>query len=278
MRSGMIAQKMGMTRVFSDDGRHVPVTVLKVDSCQVVAVRTEEHDGYNAVQLGVGAAKVKRVSQAMRGHFAKARVEPKRRLAEFRVAADALLEVGVELTADHFVAGQTIDVVGTSIGKGFAGAMKRHNFGGLRASHGVSISHRSHGSTGHSQEPGKVFKGKKMAGHMGAERVTTQNLKVVSTDVDRGLILVQGAVPGSKGGWVLIRDGVKAERPAEAPYPGAFRSVTADAAGEETPVEETAVDAAEESAVSDAPAAAAGDAPADEVSADAPADNGEQKD
>ena len=278
MRSGMIAQKMGMTRVFSDDGRHVPVTVLKVDSCQVVAVRTEEHDGYNAVQLGVGAAKVKRVSQAMRGHFAKAQVEPKRRLAEFRVAADALLEVGVELTADHFVAGQTIDVVGTSIGKGFAGAMKRHNFGGLRASHGVSISHRSHGSTGHSQEPGKVFKGKKMAGHMGAERVTTQNLKVVSTDVDRGLILVQGAVPGSKGGWVLIRDGVKAERPAEAPYPGAFRSVTADAAGEETPVEETAVDAAEESPVSDAPAEAAGDAPADEVSADAPADNVEQKD
>ena len=278
MRSGMIAQKMGMTRVFSDDGRHVPVTVLKVDSCQVVAVRTEEHDGYNAVQLGVGAAKVKRVSQAMRGHFAKAQVEPKRRLAEFRVAADALLEVGVELTADHFVAGQTIDVVGTSIGKGFAGAMKRHNFGGLRASHGVSISHRSHGSTGHSQEPGKVFKGKKMAGHMGAERVTTQNLKVVSTDVDRGLILVQGAVPGSKGGWVLIRDGVKAERPAEAPYPGAFRLVTADADGEETPVEETAVDAAEESAVSDAPAEAAGDAPADEVSADAPADNGEQKD
>ncbi|MEC8282723.1 MAG: 50S ribosomal protein L3 [Pseudomonadota bacterium] len=278
MRSGMIAQKMGMTRVFSDDGRHVPVTVLKVDSCQVVAVRTEEHDGYNAVQLGVGAAKVKRVSQAMRGHFAKAQVEPKRRLAEFRVAADALLEVGVELTADHFVAGQTIDVVGTSIGKGFAGAMKRHNFGGLRASHGVSISHRSHGSTGHSQEPGKVFKGKKMAGHMGAERVTTQNLKVVSTDVDRGLIMVLGAVPGSKGGWVLIRDGVKAKRPAEAPYPGAFRSVTAGAVGEETPVEETAVDVAEESAVSDAPAEAAGDAPADEVSADAPADNGEQKD
>ena len=278
MRSGMIAQKMGMTRVFSDDGRHVPVTVLKVDNCQVVAVRTEEHDGYNAVQLGVGAAKVKRVSQAMRGHFAKAQVEPKRRLAEFRVAADALLEVGVELTADHFVAGQTIDVVGTSIGKGFAGAMKRHNFGGLRASHGVSISHRSHGSTGHSQEPGKVFKGKKMAGHMGAERVTTQNLKVVSTDVDRGLILVQGAVPGSKGGWVLIRDGVKAERPAEAPYPGAFRSVIADAAGEETLVEETAGHAADESSVGDAPAEAGGDTPADEVSADAPADNGERKD
>ena len=278
MRSGMIAQKMGMTRVFSDDGRHVPVTVLKVDNCQVVAVRTEEHDGYNAVQLGVGAAKVKRVSQAMRGHFAKAQVEPKRRLAEFRVAADALLEVGVELTADHFVAGQTIDVVGTSIGKGFAGAMKRHNFSGLRASHGVSISHRSHGSTGHSQEPGKVFKGKKMAGHMGAERVTTQNLKVVSTDVDRGLILVQGAVPGSKGGWVLIRDGVKAERPAEAPYPGAFRSVIADAAGEETLVEETAGHAADESSVGDAPAEAGGDTPADEVSADAPADNGERKD
>ena len=275
MRSGMIAQKMGMTRVFSDDGRHVPVTVLKVDSCQVVAVRTEERDGYNAVQLGVGAAKVKRVSQAMRGHFAKAQVEPKRRLAEFRVAADALLEVGVELTADHFVAGQTIDVVGTSIGKGFAGAMKRHNFGGLRASHGVSISHRSHGSTGHSQEPGKVFKGKKMAGHMGAERVTTQNLKVVSTDVDRGLILVQGAVPGSKGGWVLIRDGVKAERPADAPYPGSFRTVTAEEVAEETPVEEAA---ATEAVVAAPEESAAVEAPADDASADTPADDGEQKD
>ena len=230
MRSGMIAQKMGMTRVFSDDGRHVPVTVLKVDSCQVVAVRTEEHDGYNAVQLGVGAAKVKRVSQAMRGHFAKAQVEPKRRLAEFRVAADALLEVGVELTADHFVAGQTIDVVGTSIGKGFAGAMKRHNFGGLRASHGVSISHRSHGSTGHSQEPGKVFKGKKMAGHMGAEQITTQNLEVVKTDVERGLVMIKGAVPGNKGGWVLVRDAVKRPLPDGVPMPGAFRAPTGVAA------------------------------------------------
>ncbi|MEK9597165.1 MAG: 50S ribosomal protein L3 [Rhodospirillaceae bacterium] len=250
MRSGLIAQKMGMTRVFSDDGRHIPVTVLKVDNCQVVAVRTEDKDGYNAVQLGVGAAKVKNVPQPMRGHFAKAEVEPKRRLAEFRVAADALLDVGVELTTDHFVAGQVIDVVGTSIGKGFAGAMKRHNFGGLRASHGVSVSHRSHGSTGHSQEPGKVFKGKKMAGHMGAEQITTQNLTVVSTDPERGLILVRGSVPGSKGGWVLVRDGVKSERPAEAPYPGAVRAATpvAEEAAAVEADEPSATDVAEDSA------------------------------
>ncbi|PPR57404.1 MAG: 50S ribosomal protein L3 [Alphaproteobacteria bacterium MarineAlpha4_Bin2] len=222
MRSGLIAQKIGMSRVFSDDGTHVPVTVLKVEGCQVVAVRTQEKDGYNAVQLGVGKAKVKNTTQPMRGHFAKAKVEPRRKLAEFRVSVDALLDVGAELSAEHFVVGQCVDVVGKSIGKGFAGAMKRHGFSGLRASHGVSISHRSHGSTGNSQDPGKVWKGKKMAGHMGHERVTTQNLEVVLTDADRGLILIRGAVPGSKGGWVLIRDAIKKTMPDNAPFPAAF--------------------------------------------------------
>lgn len=223
MRSGLIAQKVGMTRVFTDEGEHVPVTVLKVDNCQVVAVRTEETDGYTAVQLGVGKAKVKNVTKAMRGHFAKAKVEPKRKLVEFRVDRDALLNVGVEITVDHFVAGQFVDVTGTSIGKGFAGAMKRHNFGGLRASHGVSISHRSHGSTGQRQDPGRVFKGKKMAGHMGDVRVTTQNLKIVSVDTEQGLILVKGAVPGSQGGYVLVRDAVKRKRPEGVPFPAAIR-------------------------------------------------------
>jgi len=227
-----------MSRVFADDGTHVPVTVLKVDGCHVISVRTEEKDGYNAVQLGVGAAKVKNTTKPMRGHFAKAKVEPRRKLAEFRVSEDALLDVGAQLSAEHFVAGQRVDVVGQSIGKGFAGAMKRHNFSGLRASHGVSISHRSHGSTGNSQDPGRVWKGKKMAGHMGDERVTTQNLEVVSTDADRGLILVRGAVPGSKGGWVLISDATKKARPDEAPFPaGLLSEGHADAA---TPVEETA--------------------------------------
>ncbi len=223
MRCGLIAKKMGMTRVFDADGGHVPVTVLKVDDCQVVAVRTTEKDGYNAVQLGLGAAKVKNTTKAMRGHFAKAKVEPKRKLAEFRVSEDALLEVGAELSATHFVTGQYVDVAGTSIGKGFAGVMKRHNFKGLRASHGVSISHRSHGSTGHSQDPGKVFKGKKMAGHMGDERVTVQNLRIVSCDDERGLILVRGAIPGSKGGWVLISDAVKKTADVELPFPAALR-------------------------------------------------------
>jgi len=223
MRCGLIARKMGMTRVFTEEGEHVPVTVLQLDGCQVVAQRTEERDGYTALQLGSGAAKVKRVTRPMRGHFARAEVEPKRKLAEFRVSPDALIEVGSELLADHFVAGQKVDVVGTSIGKGFAGAMKRHNFAGLRASHGVSVSHRSHGSTGHSQEPGKVFKGKKMAGHMGDARVTTQNLQVVSTDPDRGVILIRGAVPGARGGWVLVRDAVKAPRPEDVPWPGSSR-------------------------------------------------------
>ncbi len=231
MRTGLIAQKLGMSRVFAEDGTHVPVTVLKVEDCQVVAVRTQEKDGYNAVQLGAGRAKVKNTTKPMRGHFAKAKVEPKRRLAEFRVSADALLEVGAELSAAHFVPGQRVDVTGTSIGKGFAGAMKRHGFGGLRASHGVSVSHRSHGSTGNSQDPGRIWKGKKMAGHMGDVRVTTQNLEVVSTDPDRGLILVKGAVPGAKGGWVLVRDAVKRPLPEEAPFPaGLVAMPEADAA------------------------------------------------
>ncbi len=231
MRSGVIAQKLGMTRVFAGGGEHVPVTVLKLDGCQVVAHRTKDRDGYTAVQLGIGRAKVKNVSKAERGHFAAAKVEPKMKLAEFRVEEDALLPVGAEITADHFVVGQYVDVSGTSTGKGFAGAMKRWNFGGLRATHGVSLSHRSHGSTGQRQDPGKVFKGKKMAGHMGAERVTTQNLVVVKTDPARGLVMVRGAVPGSKGGWVLVRDAVLKNPPKDAPRPGAFkpRSGSSDA-------------------------------------------------
>ncbi len=227
MRSGIIAQKVGMTRVFTDDGVHVPVTVLKIDSCQVIAVRRSESDGYTAVQIGAGKAKVKNVSKPMRGHFAKARVEPKRKVCEFRVGDDDLLEIGDELTADHFVAGQFVDVTGTSIGKGFAGAMKRHGFSGLRASHGVSVSHRAHGSTGQNQDPGRVFKGKKMAGHMGDRRVTVQNLSVVSTDAERGLVLVRGAVPGSEGGWVMISDAVKRPLPDAAPRPGAVRKADA---------------------------------------------------
>jgi len=209
MRSGVIAQKVGMTRVYNDAGEHVPVTVLRLDGCQVVAQRTVEKNGYTAVQLGAGQAKVKNTTKALRGHFAVASVEPKAKLAEFRVTEDNLLEVGTELNAGHFTAGQLVDVTGTTIGKGFAGAIKRHGFGGLRATHGVSVSHRSHGSTGSRQDPGKVFKNKKMAGHMGQTRVTTQNLEVVSTDEDRGLILVKGAVPGSKGAWIIVRDAVK---------------------------------------------------------------------
>ena len=224
MRSGVIAKKLGMTRLFMEDGRQVPVTVLQLDGLQVVAQRTADRDGYTAVQLGAGAAKAKRVAAPMRGHFAKANVAPKRKLAEFRVSPDNLIEVGEEITADHYFAGQFVDVAGTSIGKGFAGAMKRHNFGGLRASHGVSISHRSHGSTGQCQDPGKVFKGKKMAGHLGAVRVTTQNLQVVKTDSERGLIMVKGAVPGSKGGWVTIKDAVKKPVPDNVILPAALKS------------------------------------------------------
>lgn len=223
MRSGLITQKVGMTRVFNDDGSHLPVTVLKVEDLQVVANRTNDNDGYVAVQLGYGKAKVKNVSKPMRGHFAKAKVEPKAKLAEFRVSEDGLIEVGAELAATHFVEGQYVDVIGTSIGKGFAGAMKRHNFGGLRASHGVSISHRSHGSTGQCQDPGRVFKGKKMAGHLGAARVTVQSLKVVSSDADKGLILVHGAVPGHKGAYVLVKDSVKRAAPEGLPFPAALK-------------------------------------------------------
>ncbi|MEI8394196.1 MAG: 50S ribosomal protein L3 [Rhodospirillaceae bacterium] len=230
MRSGLIAQKIGMTRVFTDEGEHVPVTVLKVDNCQVVAVRTEGTVGYNAVQLGMGAAKVKNVTKPMRGHFAKAKVEPKRKLVEFRVDSNALLDVGAELLAAHFVAGQFVDVTGTSLGKGFAGAMKRWNFGGLRATHGVSVSHRSHGSTGNRQDPGKTFKNKKMAGHLGDERVTTLNLKVVQIDADQGLILLKGAVPGGGGGYVLVRDAIKRKTPDGVPYPAGLRDVVANSA------------------------------------------------
>jgi len=232
MRSGVIAQKLGMTRIYNDAGEHVPVTVLRLEKCQVVAQRTVEKNGYNAVQLGVGLAKVKNTSKPLRGHFAKAQIEPKIRLAEFRVSQDNMLEVGAEITAGHFVAGQKVDVTGTSIGKGFAGVMKRHNFGGHRASHGNSITHRAHGSTGQRQDPGKVFKGKKMAGHMGQVRVTTQNVEIVSTDDARGLILVPGAVPGSKGGWILVRDAVKHALPEAAPKPAGLRqAIVADGAG-----------------------------------------------
>ena len=229
MRSGLVAQKLGMTRLFTAEGEHVPVTVLKVDGCQVVAVKTEEKDGYSAVQLGSGKAKVKNVTKAVRGHYAKAKVEPKRKLVEFRVAKDAVIEVGSELSVEHFVAGQFVDVTGTSIGKGFAGPMKRWNFGGLRATHGVSVSHRSHGSTGNRQDPGKTFKNKKMAGHLGDARVTTQNLQVVQTDGERGLIMIRGAVPGAAGGWVLIRDAVKKKPPKNLPFPAALRGGAAPA-------------------------------------------------
>jgi large subunit ribosomal protein L3 len=230
MRTGILAQKLGMTRLFDLEGGHVPVSVLRVEDCEVVAARRPDRDGYTAVQLGMGRAKAKNVSKPMRGHFAKARVTPKARLAEFRVSEDALLEPGTALTVGHFVIGQYVDVCGTSIGKGFAGAMKRWGFKGLRASHGVSVSHRSHGSTGQRQDPGKVFKGKHMAGHMGSTRVTTQNVEVVSTDTDRGLILIRGAVPGSKGAWILVRDAVKEALPENAPRPAGIRAAAKSAA------------------------------------------------
>lgn len=229
MRSGVIAKKLGMTRLFMEDGAQIPVTVLQMENVQVVAQRTADRDGYTAVQLGAGTAKVKRVSKAMRGHFAIAKVEPKRKIAEFRVSADNLIEVGAEITADHYLEGQYVDIAGTSIGKGFQGAMKRHNFKGLRATHGVSVSHRSHGSTGQCQDPGKVFKGKKMAGHMGAVRVTTQNLQIMRTDAERGLLMIKGAVPGSKGGWVTIKDSVKKAAPEGLPMPAAIRAAAVNA-------------------------------------------------
>jgi large subunit ribosomal protein L3 len=233
MRSGLIAVKLGMTRIYTEEGTVVPVTVLKVDNCQVVAQKTNEKHGYTAVQLGVGVAKIKRLSKAERGHFAVAKVEPKRKLQEFRVSPDNTMPVGSEVTVDHFMAGQFVDVTGTSQGKGFAGGMKRWNFKGLRATHGVSVSHRSIGSTGNRQDPGKVFKGKKMPGHLGAETVTTQNIVVVRTDKDRGLIMLKGSVPGSKGGWVSVRDAVKRKLPDAAPKPGAFKAPVAVAAAPE---------------------------------------------
>ncbi len=249
MRSGMILQKIGMSRLFTDKGQHIPVTVLRIDGCQVIAQRTEDQNGYTAVQLGAGLAKANRVSKAKQGNFVKASIPPKRMLAEFRVSPENLIEIGAELQAHHFVQGQKVDATSTSKGRGFAGAMKRHNFGGLRATHGVSISHRSHGSTGQCQDPGKVFKGKKMAGHYGNIRVTTQNLEVVQTDTERGLVLVKGAVPGAKGGWVLLQDAVKHAVPENAPLPAGLR-------GGEAKKEESSQEAApqEEAVKEEAPA------------------------
>ena len=275
LRTGLIAKKVGMTRLFMEDGKQIPVTVLSLENLQVVAQRTADTNGYTAVQLGAGNAKAKRTSQAMRGHFAKAKVEPKRKVAEFRVAPENMINVGETLTANHYFEGQYVDVCGTSIGKGFAGAMKRHNFGGLRATHGVSISHRSHGSTGQCQDPGKVFKGKKMAGHMGAAKVTTQNLQVVRTDADRGLIMVKGAVPGSNGGWVTIKDAVKKPTPENVIYPAGLKSMAEEA--ERLAEEAAAAAAAEEEAAAKAAAEAeqAAVEAAEADATDAPAEGGE---
>ena len=246
MRTGVIAKKLGMARFFDESGVHVPVTVLSLEGCQVVAQRTKEKDGYVALQLGAGFKKPKNTTKALRGHFAKGEVEPKRTLGEFRVSEDNLVDVGAELSAEHYVPGQKVDVTGVTIGKGFAGAMKRWNFGGLRATHGVSLSHRSHGSTGNRQDPGRTFPGKKMAGHYGAETVTTQNLTVVRVDAERGLILIKGAVPGHDGAYVKVRDAIKKARPADAPFPGAVKSAKAAAQPAETPAEEApAVEATE---------------------------------
>jgi len=248
MRTGVIAKKVGMTRLFQEDGRHIPVTVLALEDCQVVSVRTGEKDGYTAVQLGSGEAKQKNVAKPQREHFAKAEVPLKQKLAEFRVAEDALVDVGSTIAASHFVAGQLVDITGHTQGKGFAGAMKRWGFGGMRATHGVSISHRAHGSTGNRQDPGRVFKGKKMAGHMGDRQRTQQNLEVVRTDDERGLIFVKGSVPGAKNAWLLVRDSVKVARHAEAPYPAGLKGAANgnDAAPADTPAEEAVVvDAAE---------------------------------
>lgn len=258
MRTGVIAKKLGMTRLFLEDGRQVPVTVLQLDNLQVIAQRTAEQDGYTALQLGASDAKPKNITSPMRGHFAKANVAPKRKIVEFRVSEENLVPVGEEIIAAHYFAGQFVDIAGTSIGKGFAGAMKRHNFAGLRASHGVSVSHRSHGSTGQCQDPGKVFKGKKMAGHMGAVRVTTQNLQVVRTDADRGLIMVKGSVPGSKGGWVMIKDAVKKPTAENTIYPAALRSAEREAKrlAEEAAAQAAAEEEAARLAAAEAEAAA----------------------
>src|SRR5947199_6700423 len=253
MRSGLIALKLGMTRIYTDEGTQVPVTVLKVDNCQVVAHKTPEKHGYSALQLGVGTPKIKRLSAAQRGHFAAQKVEPKRKLQEFHVSPDNLIAVGAEITVDHFVPGQFVDVTGTSIGKGFACGMKRWNFAGLRATHGVSVSHRSLGSTGQRQDPGKTFKNKKMAGHLGAARVTTQSLRIVSADAERGVLMIMGAVPGSEGGWVLIKDAAKRKAPEGLPFPAALRGD-----GSEAPPPE----AAEEPAAAQEPAAEGAEGPA----------------
>jgi large subunit ribosomal protein L3 len=236
MRSGVIAQKVGMTRLFTEAGEHVPVTVLRLANCQVIGHRTKDKNGYVALQLGAGTRKAARLSRAERNNFAIAKVEPKRKVVEFRVDENALIPVGAEITADHFIIGQFVDVTGTSIGKGYAGGMKRWNFGGLRASHGVSISHRSIGSTGGRQDPGRTFKNKKMPGQMGVDRVTTLNLKVVQTDVERGLILVEGAVPGAKGGWITVRDAVKKALPKDVPQPGKFRVASSAAEPASSPL------------------------------------------
>jgi large subunit ribosomal protein L3 len=228
LRTGLLATKLGMTRIFKEDGTHVPVTVLHINQLQVVATRTEEKDGYNAVQIGWGKAKVKNVTQPQRGHYAKAKVEPKKKLVEFRVAPDALLEPGTTLSAAHFSVGQKIDVCGTSIGKGFAGGMKRWNYAGLEASHGVSASHRSLGSTGNRQDPGRTFKNKKMEGHMGVDRITTLNLEVAAVDAEKGLLMIKGAVPGSKNGYVLVRDAIKRRRPVDAAYPAGVIAAATD--------------------------------------------------
>ena len=259
MRTGLIARKVGSSRIFTDDGNHIPVTLLQVEACQVVSHRTQDKHGYDALQLGVEAARPNRMNKAERGHFAKASVAPKKKLAEFRISSDAFVDVGAELTAEHFVAGQHVDVSATSIGKGFAGVIKRHNFGGMRASHGVSVSHRAHGSTGHCQDPGKVFKGKKMAGHLGAERVTIQNLEVVSTDANNGLIVIKGAVPGANGGWVRVFDAIRTAVPDGLPFPAA--TVGDAKAAAKAPTEEVDV---------------TGAAPKDDQAADA-ADEGEAK-
>ena len=258
-RTGVITEKLGMSRVFNDAGEHVPVTVLRVDECQVIAQRTHDASGYVAVQLGAGRAKVKNTPRALRGHFAKARVEPKRHVAEFRVSEDALVDVGATLGADHFATGQFVDAVGTSIGKGFAGGMKRHNFAGLRASHGVSVSHRALGSTGQCQDPGKVFKGKKMAGHLGNARATVQNLEVVATDAERGLIMVKGGVPGPKGGVVLLSDAKKRRLPEGVPFPAGLLEQSEPEVAEEPDAEEEAAPAAEEAAPAAEEAAESGD-------------------
>jgi large subunit ribosomal protein L3 len=283
MRTGVIAKKLGMARFFDEAGAHVPVTVLSLEGCQVIAQRTQDKDGYVALQLGAGAKKPKNTSKAMRGHFGKAEVEPKRTLAEFRVTEGNLIDVGAEFTADHYLPGQKIDVTGTTVGKGFQGAMKRWNFGGMRATHGVSVSHRAHGSTGQRQDPGKTFAGKKMAGHLGVETVTTLNLTVWRVDVERGLILVKGAVPGTEGSFVKIRDAVKKAAPKDVPTPGAFRKAgeeaAAPAAEDETPVVEAAAEApvAEEPAVVEAAAPAAEAPAADEApAAEAAPESGDQ--